>query len=124
MRNGVWLGLLFLLCVTPAWSARYDDAQQFIGEMLRGVDATRIDCPNRVVEETSSRDMGVVCAMYEGDFESFVDRWTLHVGDVVPSSEPRTSWEARSGAHERIYSVGGAAVGVRFFSGTLTFVYK
>ena len=130
------LAASFVALWFTAWplGATEDDVLTFISEMLHGVEATRIDCPEPVTEATRSRDMRVVCAKFNGDFESFESRWQLHLrlealmdGETgsrrVPGSQPHTDWETRSGGYERIYAVGTKAVGVRFFHGDVLMVY-
>ena len=98
------------------------DTAAFIGAALRGIGAQATACPAPVVEQTRARDMAVMCARFDGDFENFRTKWA----EWTAAAEPKTGWSV-SGLglnYDRIYAIGAQAVGVRFARGEILIVYK
>lgn len=127
--------LVLLTAAATPGAANQEPARVFIEAMLRGVGAREVSCPEDVEEATVQREMAAVCAYFDGDFGSFQSRWHMYLLDdairknkgepgQVPHTLPQTAWEIRDGGHERIYSVGERAVGVRFDAGSVMMVYK
>ena len=128
-------GLLLLLFVAWPVGARDEQAETFIEEMIRGIGAREIKCPSEVRTEAEAREVVVVCATFDGDFESFEYEWTMHLlhdaildnrdgSGRVPHSAPQSAWEKNQGVHERFYLVGEAALGVRFSRGYVLMAYR
>jgi hypothetical protein len=122
-------GLLALSVVFTAGGAELP-ALTFVRGMLGAVKAEEVDCPASVIEAVTLRGMSVVCAHFEGSFESFRSAWDAqHVAEFGRGAresvrgEPRTGWELRGETYERIYSVRQSVIGVRFWSGNVILVY-
>jgi len=122
-----------LLCFGPVHASVYE-ARLFIQAMVGGVQAKTRPCPDDVVAVTDMRDMAVVCAYYDGNFEDFHAAWeasmrSSYAGNdryrtARSEAQSRTGGEQGAGYSERIYAVGETIVGVRFTDGDLLFVYK
>ena len=131
MRHWLAASLLGLACTCAPHAATGEDSAALIAEMLRDVGAERLACPSEVLEGTGTRKMGAVCARFDGDFELFEFRWMQHLGRRASRSSgpwsrtvPQTAWEIHGDIHERIYTMGRTALGVRFFHGEILIVYK
>lgn len=131
---GVFLVLVVIL-TSAGLAGDDDDTRTFINEMLTGVGATMLDCPVAVRERIEQREMQVVCAQFDGDFNTFESRWTLHIlqdtiydknygGGAIPHFQARTGWEVSGMTHDRIYSIGPSTLGVRFTDGEILMVFK
>lgn len=107
----------------------------FVAEMIRGVGALPAQCDSDVVTDAATQDMTAICATFDGEFEHFQALWAMHLlrdaylddeddAGPVPPSEAKTAWETRGGAHERIYAVGTAVVGIRFVAGEIIVVWQ
>jgi hypothetical protein len=112
-----------------------DDARTFASEMLRGVGASEVTCPDAVLTMAHERELQVICATFEGDFQAFEYRWTMSLLDDairnsrdgsgrLPYSEPKTAWTVTEGFHERVYAVGQNALGIRFSRGYVLLAYR
>lgn len=126
---------LLVLLAAPAAADESTPAETFITAMLEGVGAVERQCPVDVRERIEQREMRVVCARFEGDFNSFESRWTLHIlqdamfdnnygGGTIPPFEARTGWEVSGSTYDRIYYIGQSTLGVRFTEGEILMVYK
>jgi len=105
----------------------------FVDNMLQGVEATRIRCPDEVTTMASSDDVTLICATIDGDFERFEYLWNMELlrramdeRDIEkrPHLEPLTAWESNGAVHERVYSVGLTSLGVRVSEGYVLMAYK
>ena len=92
----------------------------FIEAALRDIGARPTECSTDVKEAIRSREMDVMCARYDGDFESFRSRWRRRLSRV----EPKTGWAINGETYDRIYSLGAQAVGIRFSMGEILVVFK
>jgi hypothetical protein len=127
---GLLVSVLVLAGLVFTASGAELPALTFIRGMLGAIKAPEIDCPPLVVDAVTNRGMDVVCARFEGSFESFRSAWdSQHDGefenDALDSvrGQPRTDWEPRGENYERIYTVGPAVIGVRFWNGHVLLVY-
>lgn len=134
MKRRLALLAMTLVFAALPLAASQHEAVSFIDEMVRAIGATPVACSADVLDNTQSYDMQVVCATFDGDFEQFQWRWTMHLlqnalanqrngSGKLPHTEPQTSWERHGAIHERIYAVGRTVVGVRFHLGELILVY-
>jgi len=125
-----------LALITTVWwvgTERQSDVNLFVDDMLRGVEATRIRCPDEVKEMADSDDVTLVCATIENDFERFEYLWSLELlrramdnrnPESRPHLEPLTAWESSGAVHERVYAVGLRSLGVRVSEGYVLMAYK
>ena len=116
--------LLLVLPLLLLWgdglTATEDETAVFLGAALRGIGARATECPPPIVRETAAREMAVMCARFDGDFNSFRSKWA----EWTSRAEPKTGWDASGLNHDRVYAVGERAVGVRFTLGDILIVYK
>jgi len=125
-----WLVLAVGLGLGSPAEATAAAADEFVTRMIVAVEATTVDCDPSVLEATRARSMRAVCATFDGDFPAFRESWDerahaeetgLVAGTV--RIQAQTEWDSRGGTHERIYSVGATAIGVRFERGAVLFVH-
>jgi hypothetical protein len=116
-----------------AGAERATDVNAFVANMLKGVEATRIPCPDEVKTMASSDDVTLVCATIDDDFERFEYLWSMELlrramddrdAETRPHLEPLTAWESSGAVHERVYAVGLRSLGVRVSEGYVLMAYK
>ncbi len=131
MKHRMLAGVV-AIAATCLPAAAAEEPLAFILEMLRAVDAAPTICPDEVEELTKAREMSVVCARFDGEFEAFESRWMEHLLSsprVAAEDEDnptlfQTDWQNTEETYECIYAVDGKAVGVRFRRGELILVYR
>ncbi|MCP3980053.1 MAG: hypothetical protein GY716_12175 [bacterium] len=136
MRRSLLILAMFFFAVLST-EARADDdrALAFIAHMVRGIQATAMECPEAVLDELSGGQVRAVCAEFDGDFTLFRKRWTLRLllnasleteseTSPQPQALARTEWQSNADVHERVYSVGDTLVAVRFVGGELLLAYR
>jgi hypothetical protein len=123
-RRTAWLATLCLLLssVVLAQPEREQstDPFVFIETALRQIGARETECPANIKQATRGREMGALCARFDGDFESFRSQWRERVSRV----EPKTGWSVNGQTYDRVYVVGTQAVGIRFSMGDILVVFK
>lgn len=121
---------------SPARNAGDEAVERFAAELLESVGAERRRCPDPVTEQVGLRNMRAICAAFDGDFERLArisadrfDRPPAASPEGPPAApdassiRPATPWERSGGAHERIFRVGDASVGVRHVPGVILVVW-
>ena len=109
-----------------------DPTRKFVDRMLEGIEAEPIECPGEVLDLAQNRDVKVICASFEGDFDRFEYLWSIELlrGAMHPSKDngphtlPQTAWETTGEVHERVYTVGETALGVRVSTGYVMLAYR
>ena len=96
------------------------DPVVFVEAALRDIGARATECSTDVKEAARKREMGAMCAWFDGDFEAFQSLWRRKLARV----EPKTGWSVSGQTYDRIYAVGAQAVGIRFSMGEILVVFK
>jgi len=122
-RRAALLATLCLFLPVAASEAEREqpiDTYVLIEAALRDIGARATECSTDVKEAIRSREMGVLCARFDGDFEAFRSQWRRRLSRV----EPKTGWSVNGATYDRIYAVGTQAVGIRFSMGEILVVFK